>query len=238
MRLVSWLGLALLLTTGASGLPAFAAAAPDAVQKAAAMYQADTRGFVAYEARAHMAIQAPMLTRSVAWHAWVVTEGGASAHTRVLALSTNGQAATAAELKAHEAKLNEPKPGGRSAFDLPCEPRHLASYAFTPEAGGRRFAFRATLRDARHGDGTLSLGADGRMRSLAITPCQLPERVSSGAFTLEGAPLAGGWWGLTRFWTRYAGGVGPMKGSMTMTQTHSGHRRFPTEAAAKAAGPR
>jgi hypothetical protein len=224
--------------------PALAAEPPAAVKRAADRHAEDVAGIVAFEAAMEMDLDAPLMKRASAWRAWVIARDGEGVETKVLSLTTDGKPGPAAERAKLETQLNASARKDRDAAKLPFERRHLGDYAFTPapcgacEPGAEAFAFRAKVRDQAHGDGVLVVGKDGRMRKVAFTPAVMPPRVSTAEVVVEGTPNAAVGWGVTRFRARYAGGLGPLRGSMTMEQKQSGHRRFASIEAARAAAPR
>lgn len=234
----------LLLVIVSAGLaaPALAADRPAPVSRAAELRAADTAGVVGYVAQADMLIEAPLYSHRTGWKAWVVTRDGKPVDTHVLAMTTDGKPAPAAEKAKLQAQINESQRKDPDGMDLPLDRKHLGSYVYSAascqgcEPGAQAFAFRGTVRDQRHGDGQLELSKDGRFRKLSFKPCQNPPKVSSAEVSLEAGPVGPGWWGVTKFHARYAGGVGPVRGAMTLDQRQSGFKRFPGVEAAKAAG--
>lgn len=222
--------------------PALAADRPAAVSRAAELRAADTAGVVGYMAQADMVIEAPMMNRHTTWKAWVVTRDGKPVDTHVLAMTNDGKPASAADRAKLQAQINESQRKDPDGMDLPLERRHLSNYVFAAagcqgcEPGTQAFTFRGTVRDQRHGDGRLELGRDGRFRKLSFKPCANPPKVSEADVLLEAGPVGPNWWGVTRFHARYAGGVGPVRGSMTMDQRQEAFKRFANVETAKAAG--
>ena len=160
--------------------PALAADRPAPVSRAAELRAADTAGVVGYMAQADMRIEAPMMNRHTTWKAWVVTRDGKPVDTHVLAMTTDGKAASAGERGKLQAQINESQRKDPDGMDLPLDRRHLGSYVFAAtscqgcEPGAQAFTFRGTVRDQRHGDGHLELGKDGRFRKLSFRPCANP----------------------------------------------------------------
>lgn len=225
--------------------PAFAGDVPAPVRTAAVLHAKDVTGVMGCLVEAEMAMDGGVMgKRNTSWRAWVVTRDGEPATTLLLSMTMEGKPAPEAERQKMQARMSDPKHRNRDARDLPFEPKYMADYAYTVapctgcEKGATAFAFKATSRDKRHGDGTVVVGKAGRVQRMKFTPAELHERVSEANIELEYGPVGKDWWALTGMHSRFAGGFGPMKGSMIMSQKQSGYKRFRDLDDARAAAPK
>jgi hypothetical protein len=209
---------------------------PAAVRKAAELHGKDDAGYIGWQAEAAMALEGPFGTKASTWRAWIVAKDGQPVETRLIALVSDGKPVGDAERAKMQERFNDPKGRKKNQVFWPIDPAHVADYAFTPGAAGS-FTFKAKLRDAHHGDGTLELAKDGHAKRVTYVPAQLPPRASSADLVIELAPVGADWHAAVRSRSRFAGGIGPLKGGMSIDQKQAGHQRFKSLEAARAAAP-
>lgn len=225
---------ALLLVTGGPP-PALAAAVPAEVQRAARLYAGDVAGVQAHLEEADTHVTGPMLDRKARTRAWIVSRDGLSVEARILSYLIAGKP-DEGERAALERRINEGYKKREREFQPPYAPEHLGDYTFSLEAPGR-VAFKALARDERHGDGSLELAPDGHVRRVRYVPAKLPAPGATGAIEIVRGPVGAGLWGRQRLTVSFEGGVGPLRGSFSLTQRVGRHRRFGSVAEALAGAP-
>lgn len=216
--------------------PAFADDVPPAIRKAGELHKQDRAGYIGWRADADMALEGPFGTKASVWKAWIIEKDGQPLETKLLALIADGKPASEEDRKKMQTRFNDPKGRAKNQVYWPYEPAHMAAYTFAP-AGEGSFSFKAKLRDAHHGDGSLTLSKDGRVAKATYVPAQLPPRASSAEVSVEMGAVAPDWWMGKLSRSRFAGGIGPLKGGMTIVQKQAGHKRFANLEAARAAAP-
>lgn len=216
--------------------PAARAATPPAeMLRASRLYAADVAGVIGHLEEADTHVTGPMLDRKARTRAWIVSRDGLPVQARILSYVTGGKP-DEGERANLERRINEGYKGREREFRPPFAPAHLDAYTFSAEGPGR-FAFKALARDERHGDGTLELDPKGNVRLVRYVPAKVPAPGAEGTVELGRGPVGTGAWGRVRLKIAFEGGVGPLRGSFTLTQKVSGHRRFASVAEAVAAAP-
>lgn len=207
---------------------------PDAVLQASLLQRADARGVVAYVAEAAGTFTTPFSRNRTRTRTWVVAVDGDPRRAIVLAIETDGKPGDAAARAKAQAEAEQGYADPERKLRPPYDYRYMASYRFTP-AGERTWAFEGD--GDRHGRGTFTLTADHRVQKLAYTPNRYPAPARSGGLTLERGQVAPGWWSMQKLTIGFHGGIGPLSGGLDLVQLATGHRRFPSVAAALAAAP-
>jgi hypothetical protein len=220
-----------------------AAGAPPVLQRVAARYAEDVRGVMAHLEEAETHVKGPLVERHARTRAWIVMRDGLPVKARVLAYRV-GDELDESERVRLERQINEGYKTREREFQPPYAPAHMAEYRLAEPAcegcpaGWRRFTFESLQRDARHGDGTFEVDAEGHVRRVRYVPARLPAPGARAAVELQRGPVGPGLWGRERLSLSFEGGVGPLQGSFKLSQRVTGHRRFPSVEAALDAAPR
>ncbi|MEB3196188.1 MAG: hypothetical protein VKP62_03200 [Candidatus Sericytochromatia bacterium] len=207
------------------------AALPAAMRQAGTLFARDVAGWVGHLEEADTRIKAPLVDRTAQTRTWVISRDGDPQRAIVLSYRREGRNDEGERAKL-EKQVNEGYRSRERQLQAPFDLRHMDDYEFQEascpgsEAGERCVGFRSRLRDARHGDGTLLLNREGRVRLVSYAPSQLPAQAGQGSVRIVRGPAGPGWWGRQRLEIRFEGGLGPLAGSFQLSQRVSAHRRF------------
>jgi hypothetical protein len=222
---------------GAVLLLALAGAAPavrpdDAaalVRGVAESHAAAARGVVVFDVTTRTQVRGGPYHRDDLEKAAYVVVDGKPSRKRVLQLAEGGRAAGGDALERASAKPDGPL--SRFGMRLPYASEAVDAYAFEApraEGGETVIAFRTTVRDESHGDGTMALDAQRRPVRVVFHPAKLPEHVSEATVTVEFGTVATGRWDVTRIERAFSGRLGIIRGHVGSTSTYDAYRTFPT----------
>ena len=229
------------MTVASVGLVPFAAGAapwptePTALARAAAAaYEAEERGVIAFDVSQSTAIRGTMYHRDDQDLTAFAEADGRVSHKVVLRHVEGGHAEDKTGLAKRSAEPEAPL--SRFGMRLPCDPAALADYAFDAprvQSDGVVLPFRARVRDQAHGDGQMVLEPGGaHIASIAFQPAVLPDRATAATVLITFGTLAPGRYGIARIVRTFDGHVGPLRGRATSTSTYGNVRAFPSAAAA------
>jgi hypothetical protein len=194
------------------------------------------RGVVVFDVTTRTQIRGgPYHRDDVEKTAYLAVDGRVS-RKRVLQLAEGGHPAAADALERASAKPDGPL--SRFGMRLPYSSDALDAYAFDPprtEGGDTVIAFRTSVRDESHGDGTMVLDAQKRLVRVVFRPAKLPEHVSEATVTIEFGPVATGRWDVVRIARAFSGRLGILRGHADATSTYDSYRTFATPELGQAA---
>ncbi len=204
----------------------------------AAAYAADTKGIVTFVAVTSFDVRGSMMYHQHKDDQTAYAEeDGARLAMRVISEVDDGVAQGPAALSALSAEAEVPT--GRFGMRLPIMPAALADYRFgkpRQEATTVTVDFTADVRDAAHGDGTLTYDVAGnRIVQIVYRPATLPPHATAIVTTITFADVGAGRWDMVKLSRTFAGRIGPLHGGGSSTTTFANYRSAPSEAAAIAA---
>ncbi|HZY97322.1 MAG TPA: hypothetical protein VFE35_09480 [Candidatus Cybelea sp.] len=198
--------------------------APPALTLVAQRYAETNRGVVTFRLHRIFDVHAGFSSRHEDLVLTGVYADGAIAKVRVVSYTIDGKPAGAAAQAALEQAYEHPSL--TDAFDLPFDPRYFSAYQYQ-SAGPQKIAFTSSVRDAAHGNGTVSYDADGNVVSYTYQPNALPPHASFGEVTDRRSEVLPGYWAVIQETQQYKGSYGPFPGAGTVQITFSDFRRFP-----------
>ena len=212
------------------------------VRRVAENHATATRGIIAFDTTTHTQLRAGPLRRDDVENAAYVAVDGKPVRKRVMRYLDGRHAAGSDELQRLSAKPDPPL--ARFGMRLPYLTDALDAYAFDPPHegdGGTVVAFRATVRDEAHGDGTMTIDNQYRPLRVVFHPAKLPPKhegaatVSEATVTVEFGTVATGRWDVTRIVHAFSGRFGPLGAHADATTSYDAYRFFPTVEMAHAA---
>ena len=123
-----------------------------------------------------------------------------------------------------EQAYEKPKPG--DAFEPPFDARYADAYSYR-EGTPQTIAFRSSLRDSAHGNGTFAYDSDHDVVWYAYQPNALPPHATSGTIVDQRSQVLPNYWAVTQETQQYRGHFGPFSGAATEQVDYSGFSRFP-----------
>ncbi len=148
---------------------------------------------------------------------------GAIAKVRVRSYTIDGKPASTDAEADLERSYEHPNPA--EAFALPFDPRYADAYQFRA-AGPQKLAFTSAVRDAAHGNGTVTYEPSGDVTTYTYQPNVLPPHATFGEITDRRAEVLPGYWAVTRENQQYKGSYGPFAGAGSVQVDYSNFRRF------------
>ena len=201
-----------------------------------------THGIVAFDTTTRTQLRAGPLRRDDLENAAYVAVDGKPVRKRVMRYLDGRHAASSDDLQRLSAKPDPPL--ARFGMRLPYLTEALDAYAFDPPhegEGGTVIAFRTTVRDEAHGDGTMTLDSQYRPVRVVFHPAKLPPKhegaatVTEATVTVEFGTVATGRWDVTRIVHSFSGRFGPLGAHADSTTNYDAYRSFPTVELAHAA---
>jgi hypothetical protein len=130
-------------------------------------------------------------------------------------------------------------PSSRFGMKLPVLPSAVDDYTFDrPRDDGTTIsvAFTAKIRDAAHGDGSLTfLRNENRLATIVIRPAVLPEHATSMTTTLEFGKVSDDRWDVVKVTHAFTGREGIISGGGVSVTTYERYRPYTSAPAADAA---
>lgn len=182
-----------------------------------------TRGIVSFHLHWTMDVHAGFSGRHEDRLIVGISDDGAIVKVRVLSYTIDGKAAGDAAQAALEQGYEHPKPG--DLFNAPFDPRYLGEYQYQ-SSGPQKISFTSNLRDAAHGNGSMSYDAADNVVDYTYQPNALPPHASSAEVTDRRTEVLPGYWAVTQETQQYKGSYGPFPGAGTVQSTFSDFRRF------------
>jgi len=152
-----------------------------------------------------------------------IYEDGTIVKVRVSSYTIDGKPAGDAADAALEQGYEHPNPG--DVFNAPFDPRYLSAYQYQSN-GPQKIAFTSNLRDAAHGNGSMSCDVADNVVDYTYQPNALPPHASSAEVTDRRSEVLPGYWAVTQEIQQYKGSYGPFPGTGTVQSTFSDFRRF------------
>jgi len=211
-------------------------------RRVAETYAAATHGIVAFDVTTHTQLRAGPFRRDDLEDGAYVAVDGKPVRKRVIRYLDGRHAASSDDLQRLSAKPDPPLT--RFGMRLPYLTEGVDAYAFDAPRegdGGTVIAFRATIRDEAHGDGTMTLDSQYRPVRVVFHPAKLPPKhegtatVTEATVTVEFGIVATGRWEVTRLVHAFSGRYGPLGARADATTSYDAYRFFPTVELAHAA---
>lgn len=210
--------------------------------RVAETYAAASRGIIAFDTTTHTQLRAGPFRRDDVEDGAYVAVDGKRVRKRVMRYLDGRHAAASDDLQRLSAQPDPPLT--RFGMRLPYLAEAVEGYAFDPPRetdAGMQIAFRATVRDEAHGDGTMTF--DGLYRPVRVVfhPAKLPPKhegtatVTEATVTVEFGTVATGRWDVIRLVHSFSGRFGPLGAHADATTSYDAYRFFPTVELAHAA---
>ncbi|MBV9269812.1 MAG: hypothetical protein JO165_01870 [Candidatus Eremiobacteraeota bacterium] len=202
---------------------------PAIVERAAQVAAGDHRGIVSFEIEQHTQIDGGPIHRTA--HAVIIAayDDEQLIRVKVLRLEENGKDASAERIRYVERELTAHSEG----FAVPFDRNHFNEYAYTVD--GNTVRFTSKLQDARHGEGTFEVAADGHVTHLHYTPHAFPQFATAGTVDEDRAPVLPAFWATVRSEQHYTGRYFLIRGTADIVTTESHFARYASRAEALAA---
>jgi len=202
---------------------------PAIVERAAQVAAADHKGIVTFQIEQTSRIDGGPIHRTD--HAIILAayEDEQLIRVRVVRLEENGKELGAERMRALENNLSAHSEG----FAVPFDRAHFGEYTY--EADGSTVRFTSALRDARHGDGSFDVAADGHVTHLHYTPRVLPQFATAGTIDEDRAAVLPSFWATVRSQQHYTGRYFFIRGAADVQTTESHFAKHASRAEALAA---
>ena len=202
---------------------ASAAAVPALVSQAAQQTQKTERGVVGYRVHRVFDVHAGPYHRHDDMVFAAVYEDGRLVKMHIVHQSVNGKETDEKTQAQTEQKYEHPAPG--DLFERPFDPRYVPDYTYQM-SGAREVQFKASVRDAGHGDGTFAVDGSGNVTSVQYTPTAFPPYTSSGTVTDQRGSVLPDYWATTREDQQFRGHYAVFGGGASVEITQTGFTRF------------
>jgi hypothetical protein len=202
----------------------------------AAAYAADTKSVVTFVAISTLdAHGGPFHVRTFSETAYEEA-GGVPVRKRVLRFVDGGRTAAPDELAKRSTTADVPS--SRFGMRLPICLGSVDDYVFGKPYGDGDVVsvdFRSNVRDAAHGDGSISfLRDENRIATVVIRPAILPEHATSMTTTLDFGLVTDDRWDVVKVTHQFTGREGFISGAGVSITTYERYRPFASESAADA----
>lgn len=208
--------------------------APPAIVQIAQRAASQERGIVLYRLHRVFDVHAGPSRRHDDFVMAIVAQDARIVKVRVLHAESGGKELDENAKAQLERQYEQPKPS--DVFHRPFDPAYLNEYSYQ-ELDPRTYRFTSALRDGSHGNGTLSLDADGNVVRYQYTPNVLPQYAKSGSVANERSQVLPGVWYLIREAHEYRGRYFIFSGGATAVITcdsFESYRDLPSALAALA----
>jgi hypothetical protein len=217
----------------AAAVPSAGPPVPDAIAQAVRALAAERRGVTAFHRHYAYEERGPGHDKTLVVDSIRVRENGRLAAVRLLDRIENGKPDSPEALAKAQADADKQLPG--EDFRLPLAAEALSDYRFEVlpvcegcAAGSVAIAFTSVVRDASHGDGTVTIDAAHHIAALAFHPSALPAHADSGSITIRFDRVLPDLWDVTVTHEHYTGHVLFLHGWGDVVQTDSAYRRYPS----------
>lgn len=217
---------------------AFTPFAPDGgstlAERVADRYARDVHGIMTFVVTTQTELHAGPIHRSGTSDTAYAVVDGTPIRKRTIRSIDDGKPAGAAALASFSADPEGPY--SRFGMRAPFAPNALADYKFQPPVTtgtSIQIAFATTIRDAVHGDGTMSVdSASGRLISAVLHPAVLPPHATAGTITISFGATSPEHYDIVRIVREFPGREGFISGHVTVTSEYRQYRDAATPSAA------